>query len=102
MRFPVARAGWYRPGRLRGKQRMRVTFPVRNKLLFLCLLLLPAWPSVAADSTKITLVQSSYSFNFVPLDVARTEGYFAAEGLDVDVVLAGGGPKTMTALLGGG
>ena len=59
-------------------------------------------PVSAKDLTPITLVQSSLSFNFVPLYIAQTEGYFAEEGLKVDVVLAGGGPKAMTALLGGG
>ena len=66
------------------------------------LLLLLAWSPQAAGKTKITIVQSSYSFNFVPIGIARTEGFFAEEGLEVDVVLAGGGPKAMTALLGGG
>jgi NitT/TauT family transport system substrate-binding protein len=70
--------------------------------MLLLALLLPAIRTHAADPTRITIVQSSYSFNFVPLYIARTEGYFTEEGLDVDVVLAGGGPKTMTALLGGG
>lgn len=73
-----------------------------SRCLLLLTFLLSSISALAADQTKITLVQSSYSFNFVPLDIARTEGYFADEGLDVDVVLAGGGPKTMTALLGGG
>ena len=72
---------------------------------FVCLilaLLAVAGRAHAKDLTKITLVQSSLSFNFVPLYVAQTEGYFAQEGLKVEVVLAGGGPKAMTALLGGG
>jgi NitT/TauT family transport system substrate-binding protein len=73
-----------------------------RRLLLLIAVLLPGMPALAADRTKITLVQSSYSFNFVPIFVARTEGYFNDEGLEVEVVLAGGGPKTMTALLGGG
>jgi NitT/TauT family transport system substrate-binding protein len=47
-------------------------------------------------------VQSSLSFNFVPLFVAQTAGYFKAEGIDLSVVLAGGGPKAMTGLIGGG
>ena len=70
--------------------------------LLLALLLLAALPAGAAEPTKITFVQSSFGFNFVPLAVARAEGYFADEGLLVDVVLTGGGPKAMTALLGGG
>ena len=65
-------------------------------------LLAVAFPAGAKDLTPITLVQSSLSFNFVPLYVAQTEGYFTDEGLKIDVVLAGGGPKAMTALLGGG
>ncbi len=73
-----------------------------RRLMFLIIPLLLTMSAQAAEKTKITIVQSSYSFNFVPLAIARTEGYFADEGLDVDVVLAGGGPKTMTALLGGG
>ena len=65
-------------------------------------LLMAALPARAKDLTSITLVQSSLSFNFVPLYVAQARGYFAEEGLKVNVVLAGGGPKAMTALLGGG
>lgn len=65
-------------------------------------LLALAVPTWAAAKTKITLVQSTHSFNFNPLSVARSEGHFAGEGLEADVVLAGGGPKAVTALLGGG
>lgn len=65
-------------------------------------LLMAALPAHAKDLTSITLVQSSQSFNFVPLYIAQARGYFAEEGLKVNVVLAGGGPKAMTALLGGG
>ncbi len=56
----------------------------------------------AKDLTPVTLVQSSLSFNFVPLFVAQTAGYFRQEGIDLNVVLAGGGPKAMTGLVGGG
>jgi NitT/TauT family transport system substrate-binding protein len=56
----------------------------------------------AAELKKITLVQSSLSFNFVPIYVAEKQGYFEQEGLKVEVILAGGGPKAMTALVGGG
>jgi NitT/TauT family transport system substrate-binding protein len=66
------------------------------------MLLATTMSASARDLTPVTLVQSSLSFNFVPLYIAQTEGYFTDEGLKVDVVLAGGGPKAMTALLGGG
>lgn len=56
----------------------------------------------ANDLMPVTLVQSSLSFNFVPLLVAQTAGYFRQEGVDLNVVLAGGGPKAMTGLIGGG
>jgi NitT/TauT family transport system substrate-binding protein len=71
-------------------------------LFVLALLIATVRPSHAAELTPITIVQGSLGFNFVPLAVARAEGYFTDEGLKVDVVLAGGGPKAMTALLGGG
>ena len=56
----------------------------------------------AKDPVSVTLVQSSLSFNFVPLYIAQTEGYFKDEGINLSVVLAGGGPKAMTGLVGGG
>ena len=59
-------------------------------------------PVQAKDLAHVTLVQSSLSFNFVPLMIAQTEGYFKDEGIALDVVLAGGGPKAMTGLVGGG
>jgi NitT/TauT family transport system substrate-binding protein len=59
-------------------------------------------PIQAKDLIPVTLVQSSLSFNFVPLMLAQTAGYFKDEGIQLDVVLAGGGPKAMTALVGGG
>ena len=65
------------------------------------MLLLPA-VARAAEATPVTIVQSSVSFNFVPLYVAQTAGYFKQEGIALEVVLAGGGPKAMTALIGGG
>ena len=65
------------------------------------MVLLPA-SGEAKEPTNVTLVQSSLSFNFVPLYIAQTKGYFRDEGIQLDVVLAGGGPKAMTGLVGGG
>jgi NitT/TauT family transport system substrate-binding protein len=56
----------------------------------------------AKEPVPVTIVQSSLSFNFVPLYVAQTAGYFKQEGVALNVVLAGGGPKAMTGLIGGG
>jgi|GEM_PF-1462981 len=76
---------------------------MRTRFILMVLALLAAIvPARAKDPTVVTLVQSSLSFNFVPLYVAQTQGYFTLEGLKVEVVLAGGGPKAMMALLGGG
>ena len=71
-------------------------------LIVIALGLLIGAAAQAKDLGRVTLVQSSLSFNFVPLLVAQTEGYFQDEGVQLDVVLAGGGPKAMTGLLGGG
>ncbi len=59
-------------------------------------------PLQAKEPVSITLVQSSLSFNFVPLMIAQNAGFFKDEGIALDVVLAGGGPKAMTGLVGGG
>ena len=72
----------------------------------LTIVIMLAWligvPAQAKELAQITLVQSSLSFNFVPLMIAQTAGYFKDEGIVLDVVLAGGGPKAMTGLVGGG
>ena len=70
-------------------------------LLLAVILSLTAPAAHAKDLTKITFMMSSLSFNFVPVHIARTENFFADEGLDVEFILTGGGPKAMTALVGG-
>jgi len=63
-----------------------------------------ALPAIARakEPMPVTVVQSSLSFNFVPMYVAQTAGYFKKENVALNVVLAGGGPKAMTGLIGGG
>ena len=51
---------------------------------------------------QVTLVQSSISFNFVPLVRGADRGVFQTGKCATHVVLAGGGPKAMTGLIGGG
>lgn len=75
---------------------------IRIWLASLFTLALSMHVAAAAGLTSVTLVQSSQSMNFVPIYIAQTDGYFRDAGLKVEVVLAGGGPKAMTALVGGG
>jgi NitT/TauT family transport system substrate-binding protein len=55
----------------------------------------------AMAQTKVTVAQSSQSLSFSVLYVAQKLGYFKDEGLDVDLVVAGGSPKALAALVGG-
>ena len=49
--------------------------------MVLVLTALVVLPLQAKELTNITLVQSSLSFNFVPLMIAQTAGYFQDEGI---------------------
>lgn len=53
------------------------------------------------DKTHIVLNEVAHSIFYAPMYVAIEEGYFAAEGLDVELVTGYGADKTMTALLSG-
>jgi NitT/TauT family transport system substrate-binding protein len=74
-----------------------------RRIAGLTIALMLAWligvPVQAKELVHITLVQSSLSFNFVPLH--RPQAILKTKALH-DVVLAGGGPKAMTGLVGGG
>lgn len=49
--------------------------------------------------TRVTLNEVAHSIFYAPLYVAIEEGYFEAEGIDLDLVTGFGADKTMTALL---
>lgn len=51
--------------------------------------------------TKVTLNEVAHSIFYAPMYVAIEEGYFAEEGIDLDLVTGYGADKTMTALLTG-
>ncbi len=51
------------------------------------------------DSTKIQLAEVTRSIFYTPQYVAIEKGFFADEGLDVELTTTWGGDKTMTALL---
>ncbi len=51
--------------------------------------------------TPITLNEVAHSIFYAPMYVAIEEGYFAEEGIDLELVTGFGADKTMTALLSG-
>lgn len=55
----------------------------------------------AAAQTKIKVAEGSRSFTVMPLYIAMDAGYFAEQGLSVDLVTMKGGPAAVGALLSG-
>ena len=53
------------------------------------------------DLTKVTLNEVAHSIFYAPQYVAIEEGYFAEEGIDIELVTGFGADKTMTAVLSG-
>lgn len=51
--------------------------------------------------TKVTLNEVAHSIFYAPMYVAIEEGYFAEEGIDLNLVTGFGADKTMTAVLTG-
>lgn len=55
----------------------------------------------AYGKTKVVLNEVAHSIFYAPMYVALEEGYFAEEGLDIELVTGFGADKTMTAVLTG-
>jgi len=55
----------------------------------------------AGQAKKVILNEVAHSIFYAPMYVAIEEGYFAAEGIDLELVTGYGADKTMTALLTG-
>ena len=67
---------------------------------FACVLLLGS-ASQAAEPTKVKLAFPSEGFLYVPIYAAQKLGYFADEGLDVEIIVfQKGGSAALTAVLG--
>lgn len=67
------------------------------------LLVLFAFTACSEDTPqKVRLAEVTRSIFYAPEYVALEKGFFAEEGLDVELTTAWGGDKTMTALLTGG
>jgi NitT/TauT family transport system substrate-binding protein len=53
------------------------------------------------ESTKVVLNEVAHSIFYAPMYVAIENGYFAEQGIDLELVTGFGADKTMTALLSG-
>lgn len=53
------------------------------------------------EPTKVILNEVAHSIFYAPMYVAIEEGYFADEGIDLDLVTGFGADKTMTAVISG-
>ena len=72
-------------------------------VLVLCAAMLFALPACAKknDLRSVTINEVTRSVLYAPLYAAITKGFFAEEGMEIEVVTGGGSDKTMTALLAG-
>ena len=62
----------------------------------------PAAVAQAPEKSKITIgVGGKSLFYYLPLTIAERQGYFKAEGLDVEILDFPGGARALQALLGG-
>ena len=52
-------------------------------------------------TTKVVLNEVAHSIFYAPMYVAIEEGYFAEEGIDLELVCGFGADKVMTAVLSG-
>lgn len=67
-------------------------------LLYACS---PSDETSADTNTKVVLNEVAHSIFYAPMYVAIEEGYFAEEGIDIELVTGFGADKTMTAVLSG-
>lgn len=56
-------------------------------------------PAAAGGGTKVVLNEVAHSVFYAPMYVAIEEGYFADEGIELELVTGFGADKTMTAVL---
>ncbi|MBR4635867.1 MAG: ABC transporter substrate-binding protein [Clostridia bacterium] len=73
-------------------------------LIFASLLLVPCFIGCAGDNGElrhVTLNEVTRSVFYAPLYAAAGLGYFADEGIELEIVTGGGSDKSMTALIAG-
>ena len=76
------------------------------RLLIVCALLCLAAPerhslAASASTTSIRVLYPSFAGSWATSWIAKEAGYFAAEGLDVELIRVGGSTRMVAALLGG-
>ncbi len=69
--------------------------------LFTTLLVACGSDESSSERTKVTLNEVAHSIFYAPMYVAIEEGYFAEEGIELELVTGFGADKTMTAVLSG-
>ena len=85
---------------------MKRSFLVKKGIAVLLVLLLLVLMSgcggnAKSGGQKVTLNEVAHSIFYAPMYVAIEEGYFAEEGIDLELVTGFGADKTMTAVLSG-
>ncbi|MFT4065538.1 ABC transporter substrate-binding protein [Paraburkholderia sp.] len=76
--------------------------PAKISRFFIALLITGMTPfSQASGNTEVKIAEGSRSFTVMPLYIAISEGYFAEQGLDVNLISMKGGPAAVGALLSG-
>jgi len=70
-------------------------------LIALLLLSLYAAPTAVAATTSMRLLYPSFAGSWATAWIAREAGYFAAEGLDIELIRVGGSTRMVAAMLGG-
>lgn len=85
---------------------MKRSFLVKRGIAVLLVLLLLVLMSGCGGNAKsgghkVTLNEVAHSIFYAPMYVAIEEGYFAEEGIDLELVTGFGADKTMTAVLSG-
>lgn len=86
------------------KKTLKKTVAIMLALSMLFSILICGCSSKDTDTTgltKVTLNEVAHSIFYAPMYVAIEEGYFADEGINLDLVTGNGADKTMTALLTG-
>jgi len=74
---------------------------LRTSLLLVLVVLFPAAGFSATATTSMRLLYPSFAGSWATAWIAKEAGYFASEGLDVELIRVGGSTRMVAAMLGG-